>query len=76
MSKTVLQWLNELPEGEVKTKALRNMWKDNQHDMRPTLCSALWTAFNWIRSPEGYEYWKAIFDDLKKKENVQYTSKV
>ncbi len=66
--KTVEKWLKTIPDETIQTKALTNMEWETRDDLRPTLSNAVHTGFNWIRSPEGYNYWKKVFDNLKKKE--------
>jgi hypothetical protein len=61
--KQVYTWLQLLEEPH-RSKALANMWWEDQLNWHPTLQAALYQAFNWSRSPEGYKYWKAVSDNI------------
>lgn len=57
--KTIREWLNELPEPDNK-KAIR--YYEQNHEDEPmmkvgSLLFALFSAFPWGFTDEGYEYW-------------------
>src|SRR5687768_2385578 len=59
MSKTILQWLQEIPNEKVRERAIRNIdpdWKMGEGDPK-TERSALAKAFRFGESPEGADYW-------------------
>ena len=56
MTKTVMEWLHELPEGEQKEKALKNANYNLQEEV-VSVHSALMAAFDWEDTPEGVNYW-------------------
>jgi hypothetical protein len=56
---TVKEYLETLPEPE-RSRALRNMDFEKQNDQATGLEHAVWWAFKWHRSPEGYKYWHQI----------------
>ncbi len=58
--KTILEHLEELPE-PYRSQAIINALNkevENQQD-------ALWVAFTWHKTPEGYDYWKTFYNSLK-----------
>jgi len=61
--KQIYIWL-ELLEEPHRSKALANMWWEDQFNWYPTLQKALYQAFNWSKSPEGYKYWKEVSDKI------------
>ena len=61
VNKTIEQWLQEIPDPLIKERALKNMFWEYAQDNAPTLSSALRTAFNFVRSPEGPKYWMEIW---------------
>ena len=44
--------------------ALTNMRPEGMKAMAPTIASALARAFEFSESPQGYEFWKGIWDQL------------
>lgn len=65
MTKTIREWLLELPE-PYRSLALKNMFKGDREIDSENEIEALRAAFTWAYSPQGYEYWrnlkKALFD--------------
>ncbi len=59
-SKTMLEWLNELPE-PYKTKAINNTHKRLQQMQILNMKHAIGSAFMWANTDERYDYWKQIF---------------
>lgn len=57
--KKVKDWLNELPEPR-RSQALKNMDKVNGEIETDSVKEALFIAFSWALSPEGFEYWDSI----------------
>ena len=68
VSKTMFDWLKELPH-PIGVKAIANTPEENLKSVYNNASSALTGAFAWIKSPEGYDYWDKIYDDLRKKES-------
>lgn len=65
MSKTIGEWLKELPK-DVRKKAMDNV-QELEFDPEETLNedvrslgSAIGSAFIWSDSPEGLDYWSKI----------------
>ena len=59
-TKTIEQHLQDLPE-PYRSQALKNMWwedKDNKYELQS---EALYQAFNWSKSPEGFKYWNDFY---------------
>ena len=65
MSKSVKEWLEELPE-EIRDKAISNtkaaLLEENAKD--DSLKGAIAGAFIWGETPEGHKYWQEIFESL------------
>lgn len=60
-TKTIREWLSELPEPE-RTQALENMMNDLGCVEMPSMSGAIKTAFRWAMSPEGMNYWNEIYE--------------
>lgn len=65
--KTIRQWLEELPE-PYRTQALENIRVKEVLGL-PELSFevALRSAFTWDATPQGYDYWLAVFDNPPRK---------
>ena len=63
-TKTIEQWLQDLPE-PARSQALKNMWWEDKDSRYCSLDLALAQAFNWSTSPEKCQYWKDIHNSLK-----------
>lgn len=63
--KIIKEWLSEINE-PYKSQALNNLTNESiiKHE---SFSSALQCAFIWKDSPEGYDYWKRIFNVTKDK---------
>lgn len=65
--KTVKQWLEELPE-PIRTQAFDNNrlqgFEDRLTNRTIHNNDAIYTAFSWSKSVEGYEYWFDLLDDI------------
>jgi hypothetical protein len=61
--KTVKEYLQELPE-PARSQALANMWWEDADSIYPNIKIALYQAFNWSKSPQGYQYWKKVHDSI------------
>lgn len=71
MKKTIREWLNELPEG-IREKAINNTLanykkfdEDNNASFiddatEDNMTSALYSAFIFGKTPEGFSYWNSI----------------
>ena len=57
-TKTVEQWLQELPE-PYRSQALDNMDADGDGE-ELTITSALSAAFVWQGTPQGHKYWEGL----------------
>jgi hypothetical protein len=65
MSKTVKQWLEELPE-EIRDQAISNTKPTllEQDAIAESLREAISGAFIWDDSPQGHKYWEEVFNSL------------
>lgn len=66
MEKTVKEWLSELPE-PYKARALANLCRPEANKRaaemkRDSIAQALVVAFMWSVTPEGAEFWKAVYE--------------
>jgi len=59
--KTIREWLEELPDG-YRERAIKNY--DPDHD-DSYIINSLWSAivitFVWRDTPEGYDFWNAVY---------------
>lgn len=65
--KTIKEWLNTLKE-PYKSKALRQTNSYTSKETTNCISSALYKAFDWNDSQEGWEYWKDLASSL---ENIE-----
>jgi hypothetical protein len=61
--RTVKEWLAMIPESEA---ALRNMDPRNSEFCIPSAQRALARAFRWSGTPEGFNYWSAVYNRLER----------
>lgn len=57
--KTVLEWLNELPE-PIRTRALFNVYELNLKYIAQSKQESVNAAFVWKKSIEGHDYWELV----------------
>lgn len=64
-TKTILQWLEEIPHPEIRERAMRNFDSDYSDDPSPMRdwTDAVVEAFDWDASPEGGEFWERVSND-------------
>jgi hypothetical protein len=64
---TIRQWLERLPE-PYRSKAINNSTEktlnSNPHYSSPGIRGALFSAFEFSKSPEGADYWGDYYDSL------------
>ena len=65
--KTIKEWLNTLKE-PYKSKALRQTNSYTSKETTNCISNALYKAFDWSDSQEGWEYWKDLASSL---ENIE-----
>ena len=57
-SKTIIEWFEQLPDG-YRERAINNArtraWKCE------SIADALNDGFDWLSSPEGYDFWDAVY---------------
>jgi hypothetical protein len=58
--KTVKQHLEALEDPQIRSAALKNMFRDYAEEWSESQHKALARAFIWNRSEEGYTYWNNI----------------
>jgi len=65
MSKSVKEWLEELPE-EIRDKAISNTKAALLEEVAvaKSLKEAVLGAFIWGETPEGHKYWQEIHESL------------
>jgi hypothetical protein len=61
--KTIKEHLQDLPEPH-RHQALSAAWWEDLNTKQPDIKKALYQAFNWSKSPQGYRYWKDLHDKL------------
>jgi hypothetical protein len=59
--KTVGDWLLSLPSG-YRERAIRNTRPHNSTWKCDSICEALNLAFIWESSPEGNDFWDAVYE--------------
>lgn len=63
--KTVEEWLNLIPQYDIRTRALNNMYTRSKHNKRPSMYVAIGSAFNFNESKEGCSYWIKVREQYK-----------
>lgn len=61
-------WVMKIKNPELRYRALYNLTTYpflNQDSLYESLLDVLLGGFNWIRTPEGYNYWKDLTYFLK-----------
>lgn len=66
-SKTILEWLKELPEPYAQ-QAIANTDMDVLHSHEPSLDKSLKRAFVWNTTSQGYMYWVDLYNKLFERE--------
>ena len=61
MSKTIKEWFEQLPP-DVRENAIANTAKHVLHQPADSLFMAINNAFVWADTPQGHEYWQAIYN--------------
>ena len=59
MTKTIKEWLSELPDG-YRERALANIderWAEKDENC---MAEALYSTFNWSHINEGFAFWSAV----------------
>lgn len=59
--KTISQYLDQIPDKDVRERAKRNMRPENRYRVLDSMPSAIAHAFDWTDSPEGFNYWYAVY---------------
>lgn len=62
---TVKQYMETIPDPDIRARALRNMHKERELDQCKSLEHAVFTGMLWHRTPELYEYWAAVHHNIK-----------
>jgi hypothetical protein len=61
--KTIREHLDDLPE-PARSEALANAWWEDLDNKYEQQARALRMAFNWSRSPQGYDYWSKVCQSI------------
>lgn len=65
---TVKEYLQQIPDEEIRARALKNLDSEKANDQANSLEHAIYWAFRWHRAPEGFSYWKDYHTRLKNPE--------
>jgi len=63
MTKAVIEWIEEDLPSPYKEEALENMVSPRLR--YSSLDMALISAFEWMDTPQGFDYWKNVYDGIK-----------
>ena len=72
--KTIEEWLRELPI-EYRDKALANLRLEKSYLLRRTLSIAILGAFLWSESPEGFDFWRKVYNQILEQEQQSVSTK-
>lgn len=62
--KTVKEWLEELPE-PYRSQALKNTKEELLKIEEVSADQAVFGAFRWDKTPQGFQYWDSLFCKIK-----------
>ena len=62
--KTINYYLNQLPE-PYRSQAIANTDESKLNLFATNLLNSIWTAFVWMNTPEGGDYWINLVDELE-----------
>lgn len=65
--KTIMEWYDELPDG-IREKAKEYCFDNNKDAEAKSLAHALIGGFGWVDTPEGYEFWRTVHDQILEEE--------
>lgn len=74
--KLVKQYLQEIPDDNIRTKALKNLQVERANDRANGLAHAIFTAFLWHRTPEKFAYWSAIHHNIRHPHDLKQVPKI
>lgn len=65
--KKVLEWYEEFPE-PIRSRAIKNYNLQNTIINEESVASKRIAIdhFNWLGTPEGFDYWRSIYDKIEK----------
>lgn len=69
MSKQVKEWFQQLPD-EIRDKAFLNLNSHMAAEECKTLSGALRVGFDWVKSNEGWGFWKNAIEGIYKVERL------
>jgi len=72
--KTIEEWLQTLPV-EYRDKALANLKLKKSYLRRRTLSMAILGAFLWSESPEGFDFWRKVYNQILEQEQQSVSTK-
>lgn len=67
--KTIIEWLGEIEDSAVRTKALKNLHHLATKEPAISIGDALIVAFNWNETEEGEDYWHEVYYTLVPEED-------
>lgn len=73
---TVKSFLEQIPDKQVRERALKNLQTERAGDMANSLEHAIFVAFLWHRTPETFDYWKAIHHNTRYPDNLITVPKI
>jgi hypothetical protein len=71
MEMTIVEWLNLLDE-PYRTQSLLNVREDRRTRMVDIMSDAINLGFTWSDTSQQHEYWKALCDEYRRKEETEY----
>ncbi|MBE9490852.1 MAG: hypothetical protein IMY67_11200 [Bacteroidetes bacterium] len=67
--KTGLEWVSNMPNGNTRAKAKKNLTEVTKIKKYPCLSKVIEVGFIWFHSPEGYAFWDSVHKRIVKQEN-------
>lgn len=74
--KTIKEWIESISDPEVRRKALNNTRQPELSIQKYSLHEAFALAFIWNESPEGEEYWSAVYQSFLADEYARLAAKL
>lgn len=72
----VKQYLQTIQDKDVQRRALKNLQIERAGDTAKSLEHAIFTAFLWHKTPERFDYWKAIHHNVKYPADLMQVPKI
>ena len=71
MQKTAQEWFETIKDEQIKKRAIANINPFFSEELHGSLHNALGNAFIWAETPEKYDYWQNVSDELERESSKE-----